>query len=66
MKKIILSGEDSEVDKVIRENRIRVDRGIISFKEVGGKSKSDTKKLTEVDTKRLDDGVGKVENTSAI
>lgn len=27
----ILSGEPSEVEKVIRENRIRVERGVIKF-----------------------------------
>ena len=31
MKKYILRGNDSDVDKVVRENRIRVARGLIEF-----------------------------------
>lgn len=65
MKKIILSGEDAEVNKVIRENRIRVDRGLISFKEVG-KKESDTKKLKESDTKNLGEVDDKPENTPTV
>jgi len=34
MKKVILTGNPDEVDKVMRENRIRVERKLISFKEI--------------------------------
>lgn len=62
MKKIIISGENSEVDKIIRENRIRFDRGTVSMKEVGNKT-SGTKQLDKSDTKKLDFVGGKPENT---
>lgn len=65
MKNIILSGEDAEVNKVIRENRIRVDRGLISFKEVG-KKESDTKKLKEPDTKNPGEVDDKPKNTPTV
>lgn len=65
MKKFIIAGEDTEVDKVIRENRIRVDRGLISFKEVGRKE-PDAKKLKESDTKNLGKADGKSENGPTI
>lgn len=61
MKKIIISGENSEVDKIIRENRIRFERGAVSLKEVMG-SASDTKKLNQSDTKKLDAIGGKSKN----
>lgn len=66
MKKIIISGEDAEVNKIIQENRIRVDRGLISFKEVSRKETSDTKKLKESDTKNLGKADGKAENTPIV
>lgn len=66
MKKIILSGEDSEVEKVIRENRIRVDRGLISFKEIEMKGNPDKKKLKEVDSKKLEEVDGKSGNTPIV
>lgn len=66
MKKVIISGEDSEVDNVIRENRIRVDRGLVSFKEVGKKDIQDAKKLKDTDTKNLGKVDGKSENTPAV
>ncbi len=65
-KSIIISGEETELDKVIRENRIRVDRGIISFKEVGKKRAVDTKDLGGTDNKQLASIDGKSENTPIV
>ena len=31
MARVILTGNDSEVEKIIRENRIRVERGMVMF-----------------------------------
>lgn len=61
MRKIIISGEDNEIDKLIRENRIRFDRGTISMKEVGNKAPS-AKQLDKSDTKELDAIGGKSKN----
>ncbi len=66
--KYILSGTASEVDKVIRENRIREARGLIKFTPVpeGGKKEApkkaevpDTKEVKAADTKEVKKPKGK-------
>lgn len=49
----ILKGDPKEVAKVLQENRIRVDRGVISFTPCQPESalESDSKELSEEDTK---------------
>lgn len=48
--KYIISGEDKELGKVIRENSIRVARGLIKFEPVPAESSEDTKEPVD-DTK---------------
>lgn len=47
----ILSGDPKEVDKVIRENAIRVNRGVIRFTPVATGAAADDKYIEPVDTK---------------
>lgn len=49
----ILKGDPKEVAKVLQENRIRVDRGVISFTPCQPESalESGSKELSEEDTK---------------
>ena len=49
----ILKGDPKEVAKVLQENRIRVDRGVIEFAPCQPESalESDSKELSEEDTK---------------
>ena len=67
MKKVILEGDERTVERIIKENRIRVGRGLVKFspaedtatdekaEEPEGDSKEvlvdDTKKVEEKDTK---------------
>lgn len=52
MQKFILEGEPKEVEKVIQENRIRVERGVIAFTPVQPETAlDDTKDVPEADTK---------------
>lgn len=55
----ILSGDPKEVEKVIRENRIRVDRGVIEFtpyqpvdSDVKDDIAADTKEIPTITPKR--------------
>ena len=36
MKSIIVTGKTKDIDVLIRENRIRVSRGVLTFSEAGG------------------------------
>lgn len=47
----ILKGDPAEVEKVIRENRIRVQRGVIQFIPVAPAGGSDSKAGIEADDK---------------
>lgn len=50
--KYILSGEPAEVEKVIKENRIRVERGVITFTpSPESDSLADSKEVNDYDSK---------------
>jgi len=67
MKKVVLIGDVSEVNKVMRENRLRVERGLIEFLEESemeeseiklgkrGRKPKDTKEVSEVEGKEIVD-----------
>ena len=48
----ILKGDPAEVEKVIRENRIRVQRGVIQFIPVAPAGGSEAKPRIVADTKK--------------
>lgn len=52
----ILSGNPNDVEKVIRENRIRVARGLIKFEPVPAEPAEDTKEPV-TDTKDIENPV---------
>lgn len=71
MKAYILKGDPAEVEKVIRENRIRVNRGVISFTSVGSDAEPgadgfgafDTKDAPAEDTKQPESPAKKATKT---
>ena len=70
MARVILTGNDSEVDKVIRENRLRVARGLVAFvheepgepvKETVAETKTEKQGRKPKDSKKVSAPTGKVE-----
>lgn len=49
MKTVVITGDDREIDKIVRENRRREAVGLIKIKE------SNSKKLSAPDTKKVKD-----------
>lgn len=58
MKKYILEGQEAEVKKVLRENRVRVAMGLIKFRPVadgtGFEPETDKKEVEATDTKETE------------
>mgnify|MGYP005906185429 CR=1 FL=1 len=58
----ILSGEPKEVAKVLQENRIRVDRGVITFTPCQPDTATDSKTAPAADSKEVSDTDSKAAN----
>lgn len=55
MKRYILEGDSAEIDKIIRENRIRINRGVVTFTPAPSDSiQEDTKEVEIEDTKEVE------------
>jgi len=46
MKKVILSGTEADVDKIMQENRVRVARGLVSFEVIEDEQKKEPSKAS--------------------
>lgn len=58
----ILSGEPKEAAKVLQENRIRVDRGVITFTPCQPGTVTDSKAVPAADSKEVSDTDSKAAN----
>lgn len=43
--RVILSGDELEVKKIMKENRLRASRGLVSFEAIEDSSKKEKKKV---------------------
>ena len=61
MKKLILTGVDSEITKIIRENRLRINRGLVKFTD---ESESSVEVTDESEEKKSTRGKGRIPKDS--